>query len=986
MRRSATVLSLVLAALALLLGSPPLPAATFEIGAVPPEESLGPAVEVPGILAPVRVRRDVHDVPHIFARNDRDALFALGRAHARDRFFQMDLLRRTFSGTLAELVGDAALDSDVQLRTLGLRRAAVASLPALSNATRAWLNAYARGVNSWLRDPANPLPPEYTALELTRAGIPAWTPVDSLVIAKGLAFGLSFDLGDIDLTMALGAFQSAGEEAAAFDGTALFSQDIYRSAPFDPAVSIPGFLSGSSTARGQGPLSRWRERDRERVDGINPLAFVPQRGLDLVRRYREQAGKVPLLRRAFEHREGARGSNWWVARGNVTASGRPLLANDPHLALDTPAIFYEAQLRVSGGERPAMNAFGVTFPGIPGIVLGCNPRICWGATTNPMDVTDVYLERLVLDPESGLPVATLFDGRPEPLVFVPQAFRVNQVGNGTPNDLADAGIGPLEGGVTLLVPRRNNGPIVGIDISEPSQPLAISVQYTGWGATRELDAFRTWNRAGSIPEFVAGLQFFDVGSQNWAYADVAGNIAYWTSAENPLREDLQNLERADGNTPPWLIRDGTHTLRHEWLRDPSARPGIDFPFRSLPFAEMPQVVNPARGWIANANQDPVGTTLDNDPLDQERRGGQGLFYLSPGYEPGFRMGRIVRLLEGELARDGSFSAEDFKRFQANNQLLDAEVFTPHLLAAFDRASRPRASAALAALAADPRVAEAVGRLRTWDWSTPTGIPQGWDPGDDTNPLPAPSAGEISRSVAATIYSVWRGEVVRRTIDRTLIEVGLGDFVPDGGQALVALRHHLERFPQNGGVGASGLQFFRATGAASPAEARDLTLLGSLQAALDLLASDAFAPAFDNSTNQNDYRWGLLHRVVFDHPLGGPFSIPPRGLVPVAPDLPGVARAGGFGAVDASSHNVRADSVNEFMFDSGPARRFVGELRADGPVAEEVIPGGTSGVLGSPFQTDQLLLWLTNDYHPWPWKPADVAAAARTTEVLDPVTP
>lgn len=964
MRRRAAVLSPVLA----LLLSAPLTAATWEVGAVPVEEGLGPAVEVPGLLAPVRVRRDVHDVPHIFARNDRDALFALGRAHARDRFFQMDLLRRTFSGTLAELVGDDGLDSDVQLRTLGLRRAAAASLPALSAATRAWLNAYARGVNSWLRDPANPLPPEYTVLELTRAGIPDWTPVDSLVIAKGLAFSLSFDLGDIDLTMALSAFQEAGEEGG-FNGVALFSQDIYRSAPFDPAVSIPGFLPGASAAPRQAPLS-----------------FLPQRGLNLLRRYRDKVGKVPLLRRAFERREGGRGSNWWVARGNVTASGRPLLANDPHLALDVPAIFYEAQLRVSGGERPAMNAFGVTFPGVPGIVLGCNPRVCWGATTNPMDVTDVYLERLVLDPETGLPVATRFEGRPEPLVFVPQAFRVNLVGNDIPNDLVDAGIGPLEGGVTLLVPRRNNGPVVGIDISEPDQPIAISVQYTGWGATRELDAFRTWNRAGSMPEFVAGLQFFDVGSQNWAYADVAGNIAYWTSAENPLREDLQELERPDGNTPPWLIRDGTHTLRHEWLRNPAARPGLDFPFRSLPFAEMPQVVNPARGWIANANQDPVGTTLDNDPLDQERRGGRGLFYLSPAYEPGFRMGRIVRLLEGELARDGSFSAADFKRFQANNQLLDAEVLTPHLLAAFDRAARPGASAALAALAADPRVAEAVGRLRTWDWSTPTGIPQGWDPGDEVNPLPAPSAGEIARSVAATIYAVWRGEVVRRTIDRTLIEAGLGDFRPDGGQALAALRHHLERFPQNGGVGASGLQIFRAAGAASPAEARDLTLLGSLQAALEKLASEDFEEAFDGSTDQDDYRWGLLHRIVFDHPLGGPFSIPPRGLVPVSSELRGVARAGGFGAVDASSHDVRADSVDDFMFGSGPARRFVGELRADGPLAEEVIPGGTSGVVGSPFQSDQLILWLVNDDHPWPWKPGDVAAATRVIEVLDPVTP
>lgn len=127
-------------------------------------------------------------------------------------------------------------------------------------------------------------------------------------------------------------------------------------------------------------------------------------------------------------------------------------------------------------------------------------------------------------------------------------------------------------------------------------------------------------------------------------------------------------------------------------------------------------------------------------------------------------------------------------------------------------------------------------------------------------------------------------------------------------------------------------------------------------------------------------------MVFDHPLGGPFSIPPNRLGHLAPELPGVARAGGFGAVDASAHNVRADGANEFMFGSGPARRFVGDLRADGPFAEEVIPGGTSGVLGSPFQADQLLLWLTNGYHPWPWKPRDVAGSTRTVEILNPPAP
>ncbi|HTG36387.1 MAG TPA: penicillin acylase family protein [Thermoanaerobaculia bacterium] len=923
--------------------------------------------------ATVRDLRDTYSIPHIFGSTDRDVLYALGRAHARDRFFQMDVLRHTFSGTLAEMVGTAGLASDVQLRTLGLRRAAEASLPAISRETRVWLDAYARGVNSYILDPGNPLPVEYAPLELTRASIHPWTALDSLTIGKGLAFGLSFDLGDIDLTTALTAFQTAGP-AGGFDGALLFS-DVYRFAPFDPTHSLPA--SGPLPGPG-GPV----EGDKR----VSSLPVSP-RTASLAARYREKAARVPLLRDALERRQSGRGSNWWVAAGKVTDSGRPILANDPHLSLGNPATFYEAQLRITGGGRPAMNAFGVTFPGIPAIVLGCNPRICWGATTNPMDVTDVYQERLVLDPASGLPNATVFDGKPEPLVAIPQTYLVNQMGNGTADDLVNGGIGPLDGGVTLVVPRRNRGPIVAVDLSDPTNPIGLSVQYTGWGATRELDAFRTWSRAASLDEFKQGLQFFDFGSQNWAYADVDGNIAYFTSGELPLREDLQTLGAPDGGIPPFLIRDGTHTLRHEWLPAGSTsgqerEPGQAIPYQILPFAEMPQTVNPIRGYIANANNDPLGTSNDNDPLDQRRHDG-GILYLGVGYDRGYRIGRIERLLEGELKRDGSFSVQDFERFQANNQLLDAEVLTPYLLAAFDNARAAGAPAPLAALAADPRIAEAVARLRAWDFSTPTGIPEGWDPGDPpvANPaaLPAPSAREIGNSVAATIYSVWRGQAVARIIDAALQGLGLGGYVPPGDVALADLRHLLETFPESQGRGASGIDFFAVAGAPSPESARDLALLQSLQSALDLLAGDPFAPAFNHSANQEDYRWGRLHRIVFDHPLGGPFDLPPSGGFPdLAPGLPGLARAGGFGTVDAAAHDVRAASANAFMFGSGPARRFVGTLQPSGPVCEEVIPGGERSGL-----PDQLPLWLTNHYHPWLYRPADVIRGTVAGEVIVP---
>ena len=916
-----------------------------------PASSQPRAIPLDGLRDEAKIVWDGHGIPHIFTRNDTDLAFMMGYVHAQDRFFQMDSSRRLFSGTLAEILGGPALPTDVQLRTLGLRRGAEETWAAASRATKIWLEAYAAGVNAYLAN--NPLPPEYTFLEISRRGVPRWTPVDSLAIGKGLAFGLSFDLDDIDRTISLGVFQQAGA-VGGFDGTALFFEDLFRSAPFDPTVSIPAAPGASVGAS---------RSDGNTLEAARRLSQVIQpKTLELALRYREQLDQIPALSFALSRNDVDRGSNWWIVSGDHTVSGRPLLANDPHLALNSPATFYETHLLVFDPDRPrVLNANGVSFPGAPALAQGCNTALCWGSTVNPMDVTDVYQEVVFLDPQSGLPTATLFDGQLEPLVLIPQTFLVNQIGDGIPDTLADAGLGPLNGGLTLVVPRRNNGPIVALDASDPTAVVALSVQYTGWRATSELEAFRRWLRAKSIREFRQDLQFFDVGSQNWSVIDTSGNIAYFTSAEMPLREDLQNLNAPDG-LPPFLIRDGTHTLQNEWLPVQNPQPQQALAYEVLPFEEMPQVVNPASGYVINANNDPIGTTLDNNPLNQLRPGG-GIYYLSPGYAS-LRAGRIARLFDEALADGGKVTPEDMMAIQGNNQLLDAELVTPFLIQAFQNASAPGAPDSLAALAGDPRLAEATGRLQNWDFSTPTGLAEGYDPGDDPAALAAPSQAEIDASVAATLYSVWRGQMIGNTVDAVLEATGLGDFGPGSVLAWSAVVHQLQDFPALQGVGASGLPFFLPLpDSADPAAARDGAILQSLADALDLLASDTFGDAFGGSTNQADYRWGALHRIVLDHPLGSPFSIPQGGgLTDLSPDLPGIARSGGFQAVDASSHSARAAGVNSFMFGAGPNRRFVGEMDRGNIDAYQVIPGGQSALPGSPHQADQLQLWLTNRYH------------------------
>jgi penicillin amidase len=928
--------------------------------------------EVPGLQSPVKVVRDVDGIPHIIGNSEHDVVFVQGYLHAQDRFFQMDVSRRQASGTLAELLGQPALNSDTQLRTFGLRRAAARSLAALSPEVKAGLQAYADGVNHFLA--TQPLPPEYGVLETTQ--VDPWTPLDSVAIGKLIAFSLSFDL-DIGTTEALISYQVAGG-IVGFDGTALFFEDLFRTQPFDPAATIPDALAAVATSASS--QNRRSSKGQPPASSANERAAAGQRGkrLDpavkkLAEDYIERVKGIPLLENALKSTDKPQGSNEWAVAASRSATGKAMLANDPHLALDTPATWYQNHLRA----KPAgLDVAGSTFPGVPYVVLGQNEHITWGGTVNPMDVTDTFQEQVVPDPDSPSSLSTVYLGNREPLIPIPEVFRYNVVGDGVADNIDVAMPGGTVGNVfippvTLISPRRNNGPIISIDLATG---FALSVQYTGFSPTRELDAFRNFNFAKGLDDFKAGLQFFDFGSQNFAYMDTDGNIAYFTSAEMPIREDLQ--AGVINGLPPYLIRNGTGG--NEWLPVSNPQPQQAVPFEILPFDEMPKLINPPGGYFINANNDPTGNTRDNNAFNELRPGG-GIFYLNPGYAIGTRAGRITQGFEERLAA-GPLSREDMEEIQADVILLDAQVFTPLILEAFENAQSGTAHPLLAGLASDPRVAEAVGRLESWDYSTPTGVPEGYDASDEDGDRSAPSAAEIEHSIAATIYSVWRGQMIGNTIDPVLDAIGLPR--PPSSLSMTALRNLFDNFDTQFGVGASGLNFFNVPGVADAMARRDILILKSVQDALDLLAGPDFAEAFGGSTEQNDYRWGRLHRIVLNHPLGPPFDTPPAGgaFPPSFPDLRGLAVDGGFGVVDASSHSARADNSNDFMFGSGPSRRYIGEAsRAPrGIDGQTTLPGGQSGVLGSPLYANILGRWLTNDYYDIRQRMNDVKQSAAST--------
>ncbi len=893
-------------------------------------------VRYPGMRLPGQITRDANGIANVRAFTDYDAVFLNGWVHAQDRLFQMDENRRTASGTLAELLGTPALASDVQLRTLGLRRAATLSQLELSAHATELLGAYAAGVNAWVA--ANPLPAEYGAIEITQ--FEPWTPLDSIAVAKLLAFGLSFEL-DVDPTVALLTYQGAGQ-VLGINGQALFFEDLWRAQPFSNASTVPDATAGTAKTldtNAEAEIMAWKEYATEHLD---PNAVA------LAQKYVEDLRKIPLFESILDP-ENKAASNLWAIGRSRSASGNSMIANDPHLALRMPSTFYPIGI---AGQK--LNAVGVGFPGVPLVIQGHNANFAWGSTQNPLDVTDAYQEQVVPDTAGPAGLSSLYKGAKEPLTPIAQTFRANNPANGTPNDLT---VIPSSGSIppaTLIVTRRN-APIVSLDLTTGA---GVSVQWLGAGPTREIDTFVIWNEGKTFDDFKRGLEFFDVGSQNWIYTDTTGNIAYFTSGEMPIREDLQ--AGTVTGLPPLFLRNGS-AGGNDWVRIATRPANQASSYAILPASEMPQIVNPAGGWIVNANNDPAGTTLDNNPFNQLRPGG-GIYYLNAGYS-GFRAGRITQLIREKINKNEKLSVADMQRIQSDVVMLDSQYFVPFITRAFDNAAQS-SNPVLQQFGNSAGMAAMVNLLRAWDGSTPTGLAEGYDAADVNGALAAPSSAEIQTSVAATLYSVWRGQFIKNTIDAVLSAGKLP--VPPSQQYLTALKNLLDNFNTRFGAGASGVQFFNVPGIPNTQETaatrRDILILKSLSDTVELLQSDAFAPAFNKSQNLLDYRWGKLHRIVFRHPLGGPYNTPPAGgaFPPPLTGLNGIPTDGGFEVVDASSHSPRANTLDGFMFSSGPSRRAVSEASTTGIHTFMGFPGGPSGVLGNPLYINLLKQWLTND--------------------------
>ncbi|MBN1139669.1 MAG: penicillin acylase family protein [Anaerolineae bacterium] len=458
---------------------------------------------IQGLTAPVEVIRDEWGVPHIYAENEHDLFFAQGYVHAQDRLWQMEFNRRIGSGTLSAALGDTTLDTDRFLRTIGLRRAAEKDMALLDGETRAILEAYAAGVNAYVDAHRHRLPLEFTILGVDPA---PWTPVDTLAWGKVMAYNLCSNY-DYELLRAR-IIAEAGQSAA---------QDLLPPYPGGAPVIVP------AEARGYNWL---RDAEPSWPAALTSLLGTPGAGW---------------------------GSNNWVVHGTRTATGKPLLADDTHLGLNMPSIWYENGLH--GGR---FDVAGYSFPGVPMVIIGHNQRIAWGVTNLPADVQDFYIEELN---DSTNPTQYAFGGQWQDLEVVRETIEVKDAPP-----------------VTLDVRITHHGPIMNDVLGgmEDAQPLAL--RWTVLDGTYLFKAVLMIDLAANWDQFRQGLSYWEAPSQNFVYADVEGNIGYQTPGKIPIRAaGHQGLVPVPG----W-------TGEYEWQG-------------YIPFDELPRAFNPPAGFIVSAN-------------------------------------------------------------------------------------------------------------------------------------------------------------------------------------------------------------------------------------------------------------------------------------------------------------------------------------------------------------------------------------------------
>jgi len=881
------------------------------------------ALDALGLTGSVRVVYDGRGIPHIYGDDVNDMVKVQGYVTARDRIFQMHTLRAAASGRLAEFSGGGALSGDLFLRLIKLRKTAEAM--AARTETRdpelyAAMEAYAEGVNVFLarmKAGDETAPPE--AQIFGSEMITPWTPEDTMTIVRLQTWDLGFDDRDYSRLADVMAIKDK------HDGTALegVEEDYLNYAPIREVATLEP--EGGANQAGTWDVSATLE---------SPLfAGLSVAHLEKTQRVFDQ------LEEGLHHpfRGPDFGSNNWVVSGSKTASGRPLVANDTHLALRNPAVFYQVALSnaLAGGD---FEVNGINFAGAPGITLGHNANAAWGATVFYSDVTDVYVERLTTDK-----LSVYYDDSEVALEERVETFRFAQPSGGA----TCVSVGPdwlslvptserVEDGTCVLevtfydVP--HHGPLIPWSFAETAggDPIAFSVRWTGYEATDELSAIWGLNKAGTVAEIKAALDDFGVGAQNWVFGLKSGEIGWYPSHNLPIRK---NIAAGDTTYPPFLPMPGD-TSDTDW---------DGFVDR----ADLPQSVDPEKGYLVTANADPTGCSFDNDPFNDGPYLGFGQWTV------GYREGRITDLI-GAMVVGGDVTVEKLQAVQGDDRSNFGATMTPFLLEALAAAQNGDDTAAQGLL--DDRVAGAVQLLEAWKdggYRAMSGV--GAESGSS----------EARASAATALFNVWAVMLVQNVLVPH-------DMSRGGDHKRAQLLYRMSAEPQTM-VSWDPSRLDSALWDPDVTDDDNVTrtqqMVKSLIDALDFMeATDkvgvAQAGGF-GSADSSTWRWGELHTLTLKHNVSAAFDIPPT-----SEHKNGFPRHCDTFCVDAS-HAGYGDT--RFTFSSGPAIRNVYEL-LDTITYHGVIPGGQSENPSSPHYRDAMDLWVQNEAPLIPFTPSDVVAA------------
>lgn len=524
------------------------------------------AQEVKGIRSNIEIYFDSLAIPYIFADDDEDVAFTLGYLHAMERMFQMDVIRRAGAGRLSEVFGEKTLPFDKMFRTVGIEKTAQKIWDNSDQKTKKLLLSYSSGVNEYLAKKGK-LPLEFSILNYQPYD---WTPVHTLIVVRMMAWELNISWWtDIAFSEIV---RMAGREKAL-----KLLPDYPENAPY----IVPSSSSNISAIGLQSTDRKFRE-------------FFGLRGTHI-------------------------GSNSWVVNGKMSASGKPVIANDPHLTYTAPGKWYAVIIRSKN-----WNAEGVTLPGVPGIVIGKNADISWALTNVMADDADFYIEKINTKEKKYYKNNRWFD-----LNYRKETIKIKNQNDYT-LEVYQTDRGPI---ISNIHPYKNFYP------HSFDTTSAISMRWTGNEVSHEYRAFYQINTAKDWSSFLYGVKLFSVPGQNFLYADKLGNIGYVCGAKLPIRES---------NNPTFIYNDNTS--------------GVDWK-GFVPFEQMPRIYNPSANYLASANN----KTVPSFP-----------YHISNLWEPPSRIERIH-----ELMKEKKFhTPEDFMNYQNDFLSPFARQITPFILNAF----------------------------------------------------------------------------------------------------------------------------------------------------------------------------------------------------------------------------------------------------------------------------------------------------------------